>query len=334
MGPSSLTDTKSKKLLLSVIILALIILGAAAWWFYLRRPPLEGFAEGNGRIEATEVDIATKFQGRIDEILFDEGDLVKAGQVVARMDTESLEAQLRQAEAKLQQAMKEKAYAEAIVKQRESECNLAKRNLMRAEKLYVDGNISLEEYDQARTKEETASASYAAAETQVAGAESSIEAARAETERIKSDIEDSILKTPITGRVQYRLAEPGEVIPSGGKILTIIDLTDVYMTIFLPERDAGRVAIGAEARIVADTATDLAVPAWVSFVSAKAQFTPKEVETTSERQKLVFRVKVQIDPRVLTKYQAWVKPGIPGVAYVRLDPEAKWPENLNKFPEL
>jgi HlyD family secretion protein len=250
------------------------------------------------------------------------------------MDTESLEAQLRQAEAKLQQAMKEKAYAEAIVKQRESECNLAKRNLMRAEKLYVNGNISLEEYDQARARHETAVASCAAAEAQVAEAESAIEAARAETERIKSDIDDSILETPISGRVQYRLAEPGEVIPSGGEILTIISLSDVYMTVFLPEKEVGRVAIGAEARIVADTAPDIAVPAWVSFVSPKAQFTPKEVETTSERQKLVFRVKIQIDPRVLKKYQAWVKPGIPGVAYVRLDPDAKWPENLNRFPEL
>jgi HlyD family secretion protein len=329
-----LTHINPKRLFLYLTILALIILAAAAWWFYLRKPPLEGFAEGNGRIEATEVDIATKFQGRIAEILFDEGDLVKAGQVVARMDTESLEAQLRQAEAKLQQAMKEKAYAEAIVKQRESECNLAKRNLMRVEKLYVNGNISLEEYDQARARHETAVASCAAAEAQVAEAESAIEAARAETERIKSDIDDSILETPISGRVQYRLAEPGEVIPSGGEILTIISLSDVYMTVFLPEKEVGRVAIGAEARIVADTAPDIAVPAWVSFVSPKAQFTPKEVETTSERQKLVFRVKIQIDPRVLKKYQAWVKPGIPGVAYVRLDPEAKWPENLNRFPEL
>lgn len=329
-----MTHSIPKRLFLFTIILALIILAAAAWWFYLRKPPLEGFAEGNGRIEATEVDIATKFQGRIAEILFDEGDLVKAGQVVARMDTESLEAQLRQAEAKLQQAMKQKAYAEAIVKLRESECNLAKRNLTRAEKLHVTGIISLEEYDQARTKYESAVASCAAAEAQVAEADSAIQAARAETERIKSDIGDSVLETPIGGRVQYRLAEPGEVIPSGGEILTIISLTDVYMTIFLPEKEVGRVAIGAEARIVADTAPDIAVPAWVSFVSPKAQFTPKQVETTSERQKLVFRVKVHIDPRVLKKYQAWVKPGVPGVAYVRLDPAAKWPENLNRFPEL
>jgi HlyD family secretion protein len=106
------------------------------------------------------------------------------------------------------------------------------------------------------------------------------------------------------------------------------------MTIFLPEKVVGRVAVGAEARIVVDTAPEIANPAWVSFVSAKAQFTPKQVETASEREKLVFRVKIQIDPRVLTKYQAWVKPGIPGIAYVRLDPGAKWPENLNNFPDF
>lgn len=326
-------DSRSKNILFAVIILALIIAALLGWWFYLREKPLRGFAKGNGRIEATEVDIATKFQGRIDEILFDEGDLVKAGQVVARMDTESLEAELRQAEAKSRQSEKEKNHAEAIVKQRESELNLAKRNLMRAEKLFVDGNISVEEYDQARTRHETAIAASVAAEARVAEADSAIEAARAETERIKSDIDDSILRTPISGRVQYRLAEPREVIPSGGELLTIIDLADVYMTIFLPERVVGRIAIGAEARIVADTAPEIAIPARVSFVSPKAQFTPKQVETASERQKLVFRVKIQIDPRVLVKYQAWVKPGIPGVAYVRLNPEAEWPENLNNLPE-
>jgi HlyD family secretion protein len=166
------------------------------------------------------------------------------------------------------------------------------------------------------------------AKSQVVEAQSTIEAALATTERLKAEIEDSILKAPRSGRVQYRMAQPGEVLPAGGKILTILDLSDVYMTFFLPETLAGRVAIGAETRVVLDAAPQYVFPARVSFVASVAQFTPKTVETTMERQKLVFRVKAQGDPEVLKRYGARVKTGLPGVATVRLDPTAAWPAHL------
>jgi HlyD family secretion protein len=101
---------------------------------------------------------------------------------------------------------------------------------------------------------------------------------------------------------------------AGGKILTLLDLADVYMTVFLPETIVGKVALGAEARLVFDAAPHLVIPATVSYVAARAQFTPKTVETSTERQKLVFRIKVQIDPVLLQQYQALVKTGVPGVA--------------------
>ena len=145
---------------------------------------------------------------------------------------------------------------------------------------------------------------------------------------MRSDIEDSTLKAARAGRVQYRLAEPGEVLPAGGKVVTTLDVSDVYMTVFLPETLVGRVAIGAEARIVLDAAPQYVIPAQVSYVAAEAQFTPKTVETASERQKLAFRVKVQIDPELLRKYRAQVKTGLPGVAYVRFDSHADWPPAL------
>jgi HlyD family secretion protein len=128
--------------------------------------------------------------------------------------------------------------------------------------------------------------------------------------------------------VQYRLALPGEVLAAGGKVLTLLDLTDVYMTVFLPTSEAGRLAIGAEARIVFDAAPQYVVPASVSFVASEAQFTPKYVETKSEREKLMFRVKVQLSREVLEKYAQWVKTGVTGVAYIRLDPQIEWPAKL------
>lgn len=317
--------------LFAAVVIILALVGLYIWWEYYRIPPLVGFASGNGRLEATEVDISTKFYGRVSEILVKEGDRVDSGQVLARMDTESLEAQLREAKASVIRAEKQRSTAIAIVAQRKSECQLAKRDLLRSKKLYENGNISLQKLDQDRAKFDVAEAMCDAAEADVANAEAAIDAAKAQTERLEVDIRDSILKTPISGRVQYRLAEPGEVLSAGGKVLTIIDLSDVYMTVFLPTEDAGILAIGADGRIVLDAAPGLAIPAKVSFVASKAQFTPKEVETTKERQKLVFRVKVKVPPEIVSAHEAWIKPGLPGVAFVRLDPKAEWPENLDRY---
>lgn len=325
--------SKNRKLIIAIGLI-LVASAFAIWWFNFRAEPLEGFAVGNGRVEATEVDIATKFSGRVKEILFDEGDKVESGQVVARMDTASLEAQLAEAKASVVSAEKNHNNALAILAQRKSECELARKNLARANKLYEKGIISSQQLDQQTAEKEVAESRCDAAKADVSNAEASIEAALAETDRIRSDIEDSVLKSPISGRVQYRLAEPGEVLAAGGKVLTIIDLTDVYMTVFLSAKDAGLLAIGAQARIIFDAAPDVAVPAEVFYISSKAQFTPKEVETLDERQKLVFRVKVSIDHEILTEYESYVKIGVPGVAYIRLEDDIPWPEFLNSFPEM
>jgi HlyD family secretion protein len=131
-----------------------------------------------------------------------------------------------------------------------------------------------------------------------------------------------MLKSPIKGLVLSRLAEPGEVMPNGGKVLTIIDPTDIYMNVYLSEKYAGVIPSGGEAKVVLDAIPDRQFLAKVAYVSEKAQFTPKEVEATEERQKLVFRTKISFqefnDPRL--------KPGMPGVAYIRLNPSTKWTE--------
>jgi HlyD family secretion protein len=128
--------------------------------------------------------------------------------------------------------------------------------------------------------------------------------------------------------VQYRVAQQGEVVAAGGRVLDLIDLGDVYMTFFLPTAAAGRIALGAEVRLVLDAAPQFVIPARVSFVASEAQFTPKTVETASEREKLMFRVKAQVPPELLRKYMLKVKTGLPGMAYVRLDDKVEWPARL------
>ena len=174
----------------------------------------------------------------------------------------------------------------------------------------------------------------AAAKAQVTGAQSSVAAAAATIARIEADIADSQLKAPRDGRVQYLVAQPGEVLGAGGKVLNMVDLSDVYMTFFLPETVAGKVALGSEVHIVLDAAPAYVIPAKVSFVASVAQFTPKTVETAVERQKLMFRIKARIDPELLKKHLKQVKTGLPGVAWLKLDAQAEWPQHLSvKVPE-
>jgi len=307
-------------------------------------------------IEATEVDIATKLAGRVDKVLVDEGDFIEAGQLVAEMQVPVLEAQRDEARAQHAQAISvvaaaeaqvigregDKAAALAFVTQRESELLAAEQRLERSEILTTQGAFTGQQLDDDRAKDRTARAAVSAAKAQVAAAQAAIDAAKAEVTqahsgvtaalatiaRIEADIVDSHLTSPRGGRVQYRVAQPGEMLAGGGTVLNVIDLSDVYMTFFLPERAAGRVAMGSEVRLLLDAAPEYVIPAKVSFVASTAQFTPKTVETQSERQKLMFRVKAQIDADVLQANIKLVKTGLPGVAWLKLDPDAAWPKEL------
>jgi HlyD family secretion protein len=111
----------------------------------------------------------------------------------------------------------------------------------------------------------------------------------------------------------------------------MIDVFSVYMDIYLPTAEAGRARIGTEARIVLDAYPDVAIPANVSFVATQSQFTPKTVETKAERDRLMFRVRVRVDPELLRAHAAHVRSGLPGVAFVRLDPNVEWPARLQRL---
>ena len=320
-------DKSARRIVSVVIVLALAAAGGYyAWRTYLVPGLPDGFASSNGRIEATEIDIATKIAGRVSEILAVEGDFVEAGQILARMDTSVLEAQRREAEAQLARAKvavetarslvrqreAERAAAEAVVAQREAEAEAAQKRLARTAELVERDTAPIQQLDDDRAQFQAAQAAVSAAEAQLAAAEAAIgsarslvtdaeaavEAAKATVERIQADLEDSELRAPRGGRVQYRVAQPGEVLNAGGVVLNMIDLTDVYMTFFLPTEEAGRVALGAEVRLVLDAAPQYAIPARATFVSDVAQFTPRTVETQQERAKLMFRVRAQIDPEL------------------------------------
>ena len=347
-----------KKRLLFWIILAVALCGAFALYdFIANRKPYDTtkFVMGNGRIEATEVTISAKLAGRIEKIYIEEGQLVTNGQKLVEMQTDELRADLLKAKAALAEAEAKVKEAESAIAVREAEAEAAKgtvaekksqlrgaENKERRFKSTATGAIPVTEIEDVETMVQShkaqlmsaeASAQKAAAE--VESAKSRLEVARADVEaqkaaikRIEVDLNDCTIVAKHDGRIQYRIAQVGEMVGSGAGILNLVDLTDVYMTLFIPEKLIGSIAQGAECRIVLDAAKEWPIHANISYVSSIAQFTPKTVETEVEREKLMFRVRARIPPENLKKYIEYARTGLPGVAYVRLDPTAEWPEFL------
>lgn len=375
--------------LLVALLVILAMAGSGYYWWRQHQPTLPpGFAVGNGRLDADEINISTKFAGRILNLYVDQGDLVKAGQPVGLMDTRDLQAQLKQAEAMALQAQRAVDEAQqnlaqqrslvlstqaaavqaqktvdevnANLQQQQGQVKLAQQELDRTTALVPRGIATIELLDQrrqalnaavaaeraaaarvsvaeqalisARHNADAAISSRDAAAARVGQAEEAREAAAHNVEYYNVNIADNTLVAPRDGPIEYRIANIGEVLPAGGKVFTMLDASYVYMDIYLPTGDAGRVRIGSEARIVLDAYPQVAIPAKAVYVASEAQFTPKTVETKSERDKLMFRIRVRIDPERLKGYEAAVRSGLPGVAYVRTDPNAEWPPNLRPGP--
>jgi HlyD family secretion protein len=326
----------AKRLWARLALLLVVAVGAAgggAYWWTHRPPPIPpGIAYGNGRLEADPIDIATKFAGRVYELRVDEGDRVSAGQIVALMDVRDLEASLRKAEAQVQQAHKAIAETEANVELLHSQVVLATEQMERARTLLKNGWATRELADQRQQQLDSARAAEVAAMARVNAAKMALRGVEHDVELLRVHIADNTLVAPRDGRIEYRIANVGEVLPAGGKVFTMLDVSYVYMDIYLPTLIAGQVKVGDEARIVLDAWPDRALPAKVTFIAAQAQFTPKMVETRTEREKLMFRVRARIDPEAARAFADRARSGVPGVAYVRFDPRTEWPERLRGGP--
>lgn len=312
-----------------VLLLVIGVAGGGISWWLNRTPALPaGIFSGNGRLEADPIDIATKFAGRILELRADEGDRVSSGQVLAIMDTRDLQASLKKAESQAASATRAVAEARALADQLHSQVVLAQQQMDRAKALLKDGWVTKEVFDQRQQSLQGAKAGELAAQERVTEAEHALEAANHDAELYRVNIADNTLVAPRGGRIAYRIANVGEVLSAGGKVFTMLDFGYVYMDVYLPTAAAGRVKIGNDARIVLDAYPDHPIPAKVTFLADQAQFTPKMVETQTERDKLMFRVRVRIDADRLKAHADAIRSGLPGMAYVRTDPGVDWPVRL------
>ncbi len=317
-----------------IALLFLSVAGGGGYYVWKQaHPPLPvGISMGNGRIEADEVDIDTKFAGRVVELLADIGDKVTPGQVLARMDTEELQQSLSKSEAQIRQAQRAVDEAQANLVQQQAQKTLAEQEMDRARTLLKNGWTTQQIADQRQQALDGATAGLNAANARVRVSQHALEAAEHDAGLYRVEIADNTLVAPKSGRIQYRLTNIGEVLPAGGKVFTMLDLSYVYMDIYLPTLEAGKVKIGADARIVLDVYPDHPIPAKVSFVASQAQFTPKTVETRTERDRLMFRIRLRIDQDRLRAHADAIRSGLPGVAYVRWNSSTAWPKNLQATP--
>jgi HlyD family secretion protein len=231
-----------------------------------------GIVKAEGRIEASQIDVSSKYAGEVVDVAVQEGDKVAAGQVIATLRSPQLEAQLQAAESELRSAKE-------------------------------------------------------------AGPQDAVKAAEAKVEQAKTMIGELALLSPRTGKVQYRLAHAGDSLAAGAPVVTLIDLADVYMTVFLRAIDAHKLGIADEARIILDAFPDYVVPATVGFVASDPQAAPKTVRAKDDLAKLMLRVDLKIDPKVVETYYGKVETGLRGAGFVRTRPEAKWPADLQvKLP--
>ncbi len=330
---TSLWARRWRRKLAILVLLAIGGAGASIYWLKFSQlvlPP--GIVFGKGRLETDQINIDTKYAGHIAELFVDEGDMVKAGQVLARMDTRDLAASLKKAQAQVDQAQRAVDEANSIVTQQQSRVLLAQQQLDRATYLVQKGFQTQEVLDQRQQQLNGATALLNAFKARVIQLEHALEAARHDVELYTIEIEDNTLIAPRDGRIQYRVANVGEILPAGGHVFAMLDTSNVYMDTYLPTAQAGQVRFGAEARIVLDAFPKVAIPAKVNFIASQAQFTPKTVETQSEREKLTFRIRVRIDPERLRTWSERLRSGLPGGAYVLIDPATKWPDWLQPTP--
>jgi HlyD family secretion protein len=295
----------------------------------------------SGTVEAVEVSVAAKTSGQIEKIFVEEGAQVQEGDTLAIVDSASLAIQLRQAEAAVDLArsqldlllkgarVEDIRQVEEAAKQAEATLNQASEDLERIQNLYAKESATLKMKQDAETRFQVVQAQHAAAQQalqkvrklsrpeEVKAAQARLAQAEAGRDLLKKTIDDATIISPTAGIVTHKAREPGEFVGPGITLLTIADLENVRLNIYVTEVDLGRVRLGQQSDVRIDSHPDRVFNGTVIFISPEAEFTPKNVQTREERVKLVYRVKIQIP-----NPEGILKPGMPADASIPATPPA------------
>ena len=273
---------KNKKMILLGVVILIALVSAAA---YIVQPMFHNhkYIKVSGNIEGNDVRISFRVAGQIQDLLADEGSNLKIGQIVARLNTDELTKTQKDAEAQLKYA--------------ESQWKLSYDNAIRYENLYKAGAVSQKDRDTARTQADTDLAT--------------VKQHRASLELANTRLGWAELASPLNGYILVKSAEQGENVLVGAPVFTAVDLDNVWVTAYINETDVGKVKFGQRATVKIDAFPNKSYKGWVSFISQQEEFTPKYIQTTTERVKLVYRIKVRVDNSSLE-----LKPGMPADAYI------------------
>jgi len=299
-------------ILLLIIISIIIILGFFALKFFSNTK--DEMIKGNGRIESRETAIATKFSGRLVEVNVNEGDIVKKGQLLASIDDRSLSADLEAQKAQSNEILKQISSVDAEVQATNSDIKFYKKEVQRTKILMKQKFSSQFELDRNNNYLEKNEAKLLSLKANKKALQASYQAALASIKSTEINLNDMKIFSPIDGVILYKLVENGEMLAAGGKLFIMYNPNDLYMTVYMPSEKAGQVKLGQGAEIKLDAYPDKIFNAKVTFIAENAEFTPKEVETQKEREKLVFRVKLTLNDNSLRE----AKPGMPGDSYIYL----------------
>lgn len=309
---------KLKKILFPLLIVVAIASFVVYQQISANRNQLPDYLiSGNVRLEMGRIDIASLYAGRVEKVFVKEGDEVKAGDELLKLEDIQSAAQLSAA-----QSAKARAVA-TLESQKQKQAN-AELDFKNAQQLHKEKLVSDSELKKRQIQRQ-------AEISGINAARAAVNEAEAQIQRIENINNDMFLKAPIDGMVEYRLAETGEVVGAGMRLLSLLNPSDISANIFVPMLRLPEIAVGQEARIIVD-GLDIVFPAKVSFISQQAQFTPKYVETKSEREKLMFKVKLSIAPEIALKYRQYLKGGITATAYISTNNH--FPDNLAiKLPQ-
>lgn len=297
----------------------LLAVGVGLAFAACRDPVDDDSIYGNGRIEGDEVRVAAEIPGRIEKLTVQEGDRVQADELVAELSTDETRARLEEAGAAVQAAEAAVAAAEARVETLEHHEATARTDHERLQALYRAGAISGRELDRAENALAEAAGERAVAEKQLRQARAQRDAAAAAEAAVRTRLADARVIAPLDGVVLLRLAEPGEVVQAGQPLVILVDPGDLFLDVYIEERQIGKVRVGNPARVTVDAFPQRTFDGVVSEVAQRAEFTPRDVHMPDERATQVFAVKIR-----LRNDDGFLKPGMPADAEIlwRMTPDS------------
>ncbi|MEA1995719.1 MAG: efflux RND transporter periplasmic adaptor subunit [Campylobacterota bacterium] len=306
-----------------IIIIVAIVFGYYSYNYYIlekTRIP-ESFIKVNGRIEGDIITVATRIPGRVEKIYFKEGDSVKTGQLLIRLSSNELNAQKRAASALIEQYSYKLKSSRAQSKKATEDRIKREKDLNRMQNLFNKKVISETRLENYQLAYNIAIFDEKSALDNVSAVQKALQRAKAQLEEIEARLSDTRIVAPINGTIVTKITNIGEVLSPGGLIALIVDLNSLYLKAFVPEPQIGKVKLNLPAQIFVDAYPNKPFPATIRYISSRAEFTPKEVQTREERVKLVYAIKIYLNKNpghMLT-------PGMPADAIIRWKGNEKWP---------